>query len=125
MTTTYNRFHDPYEMAPEIVRLRELHAEMDREVLASFGWEDGPIACEFLLDYEIDEEEWGTKKKPYRFRWLDEVRDDVLARLMGLNAERASEEQRSGAAASSDGRRVAGGGRRARMEQANITESLF
>ena len=38
--------------------------------------------CEFLLDYEIDEETWGKKKKPWRYRWPDEVRDEVLARLL-------------------------------------------
>ena len=80
-------------------RLRELHADMDRAVLEAFGWNDLPTNCEFLLDYEIDEEEWGNKKKPYRYRWPDEVRDEVLARLLELNAERAKEETRSGAAA--------------------------
>ena len=55
--------------------------------------------CEFLLDYEIDEEEWGNKQKPYRYRWPDDVRDEVLARLIALNGERAAAEQRSGAAA--------------------------
>ena len=45
--------------------------------------------CEFLLDYEIEEGEWGNKKKPYRYRWPDEVRDEILARLLELNAERA------------------------------------
>ena len=78
---------------------------MDRAVLAAYGWDDIPTDCEFLLDYEIDEEEWGSKKKPYRYRWPDEVRDEVLARLIALNAERAAEEQRSGAAAA--GKRAA------------------
>ena len=45
-----------------------------------------------MPDYEIDEEEWGDKKKPYRYRWPDEVRDEVLARLLELNAERAKAE---------------------------------
>ncbi len=99
ITETYNRFHDPDERDPEIVKLRELHAGMDRAVLDAYGWSDIPTDCKFLLDYEIDEEEWGTKKKPYRYRWPDEVRDEVLARLLELNAERAKEEARSGAAA--------------------------
>ena len=30
LTKTYNRFHDPNEDSPDIVRLRELHAAMDR-----------------------------------------------------------------------------------------------
>ncbi|MBK7670884.1 MAG: N-6 DNA methylase [bacterium] len=99
LTKTYNRFHDLDERDSEIVKLRELHAGMDRAVLDAYGWSDIPTDCEFILDYEIDEEEWGNKKKPYRYRWPDEVRDEVLARLLELNAERAKEEARSGLAA--------------------------
>ena len=61
LTKTYNRFHDPYDRDPGVGRLRELHTEMDRAVLAACGWDDIPTDCEFLLDYEIDEEEWGNK----------------------------------------------------------------
>jgi hypothetical protein len=92
LTKTYNRFHDPNERDPDIGRLRELHAAMDRAVLDAYGWGDIPTDCEILLDYQIDEEEWGDKKKPYRYRWPDEVRDEVLARLLELNAERARDE---------------------------------
>jgi hypothetical protein len=99
LTKTFNRFHDPDERNAEMLRLRELHAAMDRAVLDAYGWTDIPTDCEFILDYEIDEEEWGDKKKPYRYRWPDEVRDEVLARLLELNAERAKEEARSGVAA--------------------------
>ena len=96
MTKTYNRFHDPYEHDSEIEKLRELHAAMDRAVLDAYGWTDIPVDCRFLLDYEIDEATWGRKNKPYRYRWPDTVRDEVLARLLALNAERAVEEVRSG-----------------------------
>ena len=96
LTKTYNRFHDPYENDAEIVKLRELHTAMDRAVLDAYGWTDIPTDCEFLLDYEIDEEEWGSRKKPYRYRWPDDVRDEVLARLLELNAERAAAEARMG-----------------------------
>ena len=92
MTRTYNRFHDIYETDSRIVDLREMHAAMDRAVLDAYGWTDIPIDCEFLLDYDIDEATWGRKKKPYRYRWPDTVRDEVLARLLALNAERAAEE---------------------------------
>ncbi len=95
LTTTYNRFHDPYDDDLDISKLRELHAAMDRAVLDAYGWTDIPTDCEFLLDYEIDEETWGNKKKPYRYRWPDDVRDEVLARLLELNAERAAEETRA------------------------------
>ena len=95
MTKTYNRFHDPYEDDPEIVRLRELHTAMDRAVLDAYGWGDIATEYDFLLDYEIDEATWGTKKKPYRYRWPDEIHDEVLVRLLALNAEHAEEEARA------------------------------
>ena len=96
LTKTYNRFHNPEERDIEIAKLRELHVAMDRAVLDAYGWCDIPTDCEFLLDYEIDEEEWGRRKKPWRYRWPDEVRDEVLARLLALNAERAREERLAG-----------------------------
>jgi hypothetical protein len=104
LTKTYNRFHDPDERSPEIRRLRELHQAMDRAVLAAYGWPEIPTRCEFLLDYEIDEESWGTKKKPYRYRWPEEVHDEVLARLLELNRQRAEQEQLDGAAAAVKGK---------------------
>ena len=72
---------------------------MDRAVLDAYGWTDIPTDCDFLLDYEIDEATWGRKKKPYRYRWPDPVRDEVLTRLLALNAERAAEEARAGTSA--------------------------
>ena len=99
LTKTYNRFHDPYDRDPELLKLRELHADMDRAVLHAYGWDDIPTSCEFVLDYETDDEEGSSRrKKPWRYRWPDDVRDEVLARLIELNAQRAAEEQRSGAA---------------------------
>lgn len=96
LTKIYNRFHDPIETDLEILRLRELHRKMDRLVLDAYGWYDIPNDCDFFLDYEIDEETWGTKKKPYRYRWPDEVQDEVLARLLALNKKRAEEERLAG-----------------------------
>jgi hypothetical protein len=106
LTKTYNRFHDPDEADLDILNLRELHATMDRAVLDAYRWTDIPTDCKFLLDYEIDQEEWGDRKKPWRYRWPDEARDEVLARLLELNAERAKEEARAGAAASGHERGV-------------------
>jgi len=81
------------------VKLRELHAAKDRAVLEAYGWTDVPTDCEFLLDYEVDEEESSRKKKPWRYRWPDEVRDEVLARLLELNAQRAAQEALAGVGA--------------------------
>ena len=97
LTKTYNRFHHPHEVDQEIIRLRELHTAMDRAVLAAYGWSDICTDCEFLLDYELDEgDKNARKKKPYRYRWPDAVRDDVLARLLDLNTERKSQEALTG-----------------------------
>ena len=102
LTKTYNRFHDPGETSPDIIRLRELHAAMDRAVLDAYGWTDLQPTCEFLLDYEEEEdsdEAPRKRKKPWRYRWPDEFRDEVLARLLALNAERAEEERLAGESA--------------------------
>ena len=73
---------------------------MDRAVLEAYGWHDiaNKVYCEFLLDYEDEEETEDDgrarrRKKPWRYRWPDEIRDEVLARLLALNAERAKEEK--------------------------------
>jgi hypothetical protein len=96
LTATYNRFHDPDEDNPDIVRLRELHAAMDRAALDAYSWTDIEPKCEFLLDYEEeeDEDEDGPRrrKKPWRYRWPDEIRDEVLVRMLELNRQRAKEE---------------------------------
>ena len=92
LTKSYNRFHDPEERNPDMLEFRRLHVALDRVLLDSYGWDDIPCDCEFLLDYEIDEETWGNKKKPYRFRWPESVHDEVLARLLDLNQKRYAEE---------------------------------
>jgi hypothetical protein len=109
LTSIYNRFHDPTEADPRIVRLRELHDALDRAVLDAYGWTDVRPTCEFLLDYEDDDAASdgaaSRRRKPYRYRWPDEIRDEVLGRLLELNAERAKQEQLAGAAASGPAKR--------------------
>ncbi len=59
LTDTYNRFHDPNETHPDILKLRQLHHQMDRAVLAAYGWQDlcsrtadaNDTPCGFALDY--------------------------------------------------------------------------
>jgi hypothetical protein len=94
LTDTFNRFHDPDERTPGILKLRELHGAMDRTVLDAFGWTEIQLACEFVLDDEDEDEEEGPRrrKRPWRYRWSDETRDEVLARLLVLNLEQAQAE---------------------------------
>ncbi|MCX6875015.1 MAG: hypothetical protein NTW21_14580 [Verrucomicrobia bacterium] len=112
LTKACNCFHDPEERSPDIHKLRDLHAAMDRAVLAAYGWPDIPTACEFLLDYEEEDENEEAadpstisnprstirrrRKKPWRYRWPDDVRDEVLAKLLARNAERAEQERLAG-----------------------------
>jgi hypothetical protein len=120
LTKTYNRFHDPSETSPDILKLRELHAAMDRAVLDAYGWHDlaETATCEFLLDYEDEEEDESLatdnrqpatrqRRKPWRYRWPDDFRDEVLARLLALNQERARQEAISGKAAERAGKPAA------------------
>lgn len=87
LTKTYNRFHDPHERDPDVERLRELHANMDQAVLSAYGWTDLDTECEFLAEHEANEDH-GNAPRRYRYRWPDAVRNEVLARLVELNAAR-------------------------------------
>ena len=111
LTKTYNRFHDPAETSPDALKLRELHDAMDRAVLDAYGWNDIQPTCEFILDYEEDDDEddgqTSRRKKPWRYRWPDDIRDEVLARLLELNAQRAAEERRTGAATTAQAKKAA------------------
>ena len=95
LTKTYNRFHARGEKAPDIARLRVLHAEMDAAVLRAYGWENlaGRAVPEFI---EQDADEGKTPKT--RLDWPAEFKDEVLARLLALNAERAAAERAAGLA---------------------------
>jgi hypothetical protein len=93
MTKTYNRFQDPDERSKDIVRLRELHAEMDRAVLRAYGWNDLAERAEPIFLDETNEED-----HTYQGRLFgpSDFRDEVLARLLALNADRAAAENAAG-----------------------------
>jgi hypothetical protein len=102
LTETYNRFHNKFERDPDILKLRELHERMDRAALDAYGWTDLQPRLDFILDYEDPEDQDNPtgreRKRPWRYRWIDDDRDDVLARLLELNRTRAEEEAQSAAA---------------------------
>jgi hypothetical protein len=87
MTKGYNRFHNRRETPADIVRLRELHVEMDRAVLRAYGWDDLAERAEPCF---LDESNEDDHKYQGRLFWPTEFRDEVLARLLALNAERAA-----------------------------------
>ncbi|WP_353653120.1 DNA methyltransferase [Porphyrobacter sp. SLTP] len=104
MTKTYNRFHDPHEKAADIVELRRLHAMMDDAVLRAYGWDDlaarahpgdrangieqGEDAPRFLTGDDEDDHKYQN-----RLFWPSPFRDELLARLLKLNEERAAAEK--------------------------------
>jgi len=79
LTATYNRFHDANERSADIATLRALHAEMDRAVLDAYGWTD----LRPVYDYRVQLDE------RVRYTWDDDTRDEVLARLLEENRQRA------------------------------------
>jgi hypothetical protein len=99
LTKTYNRFHACGENTPDIARLRELHAEMDQAVLRAYGWNDlASRAVPEFIEQDADE----GKKPKTRLDWPAEFKDGVLAKLLGLNAERAAAERAAGLTAAAE-----------------------
>ena len=82
LTKTYNLFHNPACQDADILRLRELHAEMDRAILACYGWEDLEPSHNF---YQND-------RGQTRYTLSPEARREVLARLVELNEKIAKGE---------------------------------
>jgi len=108
LTKTYNRFHDPGEISDDIVELRRLHGGMDRAMLDAYGWTGIQPECDFFPEFNDDDEEdeeSTRKKKRFRYRWPDDIRDDVLARLLVLNQQRYQEEVLAGLHDRADGSR--------------------
>jgi hypothetical protein len=98
LTSLYNIFHAPNINDPDIVELRALHSKMDRAVLDCYGWKDIILSSEFFLNSQNFSDNEGNsdiEKSSFRFGWSDEVRDEVLARLLELNAARALDESRA------------------------------
>jgi N-6 DNA Methylase len=104
LTRTYNRFHDRVERAGDIQRLRNLHAEMDRAVLRAYGWDDLAERAEPMFLDESNEPEFAYQGRLF---WPSEFRDEVLACLLELNAERHAEDVRLGLV-TSEGRLIHG-----------------
>jgi hypothetical protein len=90
MTPTYNRFHTAADQADDIAELRRLHAVMDGAVLRAYGWDDlaERAVPEHLAEDEPDHQYRG------RLHWPAAFRDELLARLLLLNRERAVAEAR-------------------------------
>jgi hypothetical protein len=85
LTKTYNHFHDPHEHAADILKLRELHKEMDEAVAHAYGWDD------LELEHSFHETKQGM-----HYTISEAARREVLDRLLLLNHERHEEEVKAG-----------------------------
>ncbi len=102
LTQTYNALKDPRVNDSRVVALRRLHEEMDRAVLAAYGWDDLEVPAYGGATTE------GEKQALSRFE------DAVIDRLFALNATRAAEERAAAAqqAATAGAAKAKGGGGR-------------
>ena len=94
LTQTYNHLKNPDCHDQPIEALRRMHEEMDRAVLAAYGWSDIPVPP-FVTP------EAAAEKKA-----LEAFEDEVIDRLFLLNAKRAEEERILGSAASAPSKKV-------------------
>jgi hypothetical protein len=78
LTKLYNQVHDAGVTDPAIVRLREIHGQIDVAVLAAYGWDD--------LDPEV-----GHHRTKIGVRWTvsPRARFELLDRLLVENHRRA------------------------------------
>ena len=89
LTKLINRVNCPDDMSADVIRLRNAWEQMDREVLLSYGWSDIVPAYEFSGDYENEDGSAGS----VRLNFTEEVRDEILRRLLALHAERLAAER--------------------------------
>jgi len=83
LTKTYNLFHNPECQDENIVRLRELHAEMDQTILACYRWQDIDPGHGFHRN----------ERGQTRYTISPEARRDILRRLLELNLTIAERER--------------------------------
>lgn len=86
ITDTYNRVHDPDDGTPEIVRLRELHTELDLAVRSAYGWDD----------LELEHGFHPVRGQGIRYTFSPDASVEVLYRLLELNKERYEAEVAEG-----------------------------
>jgi hypothetical protein len=84
LTQSYNALKDPANHDPAIEHLRTLHEDLDRAVLAAYGWHDLVPRLPPFRDPTNDSEA----------KAQEAFQDDIVDRLFLLNEERAEDESR-------------------------------
>ena len=116
LTKLYNRFHNAEDLDARIVRLRELHREIDVAVMRAYGWDD------LDLGHGYHEQPNLAGNDRVRFTISDAARAEVLRRFAELNRQRYEEEVAQGLHGSNGKRAPSCIRRRART---CVSQSLF
>lgn len=107
LTKTYNRFHDPAETSEDIIKLRQLHVEMDYAVAQAYGWDDlindegGTMKDEgdnssLIIHNSSLQHGFHETKQGLRYTISEPIRREILDRLLQLNFDRYAEEVAQG-----------------------------
>ena len=86
LTKLYNILHDESRQDTRIVGFRSLQQDLDKAVLAAYGWSD------LALRYGFREVSYLPENDRVRFTISEEARREILQRLSELNRERYQEE---------------------------------
>ena len=89
LTGFYNRFHDPDNHDEQIVRLRNLHWQLDEAVLSAYSWDD------IALNHDFHNVDYLPENDRVRFTISEAARIEVLRRLARLNKARFDEQPQS------------------------------
>ena len=100
LTTAYGRFHDQSDRKKDIECLRQLHGALDRAILRAYGWLDLAERAEPVFLNTDNEDDHSLQGRLF---WPTDFRDEVLTRLLVLNATRAAEERAAGLVAADEG----------------------
>ena len=84
LTDFYNLFHAPDEHDPDIVRIRNIHAAIDRQLCTQYSV-DGPFEHQFV-----------ETKIGVRFLPSNQCKSSILSRLKELNGQYFQEESSQG-----------------------------
>ncbi|WP_334169943.1 Eco57I restriction-modification methylase domain-containing protein [Zoogloea sp.] len=87
LTDFYNAFHDSQRQDASLVSLRTLLSDIDRALLAAYGWED------LSPEHGFHEVSSLPANDRVRFTISETARLEVLRRLSALNRQRYQEEQ--------------------------------
>jgi len=77
LTATYNQFHDSQNCDSFVVLLRKRHIEVDEAVITAYGWENIKMDHDFRITSQGE-----------RFTFSENVRRELLDRLLVLNHQR-------------------------------------